>query len=168
MTIEKRVERLEATNRHLRWMLTALGAAAVTGLILGAGESGRRSADEVADVIRARAFEVIGSDGQRLVNIGPSRNGNAGHIDVFNDRGRDVVGLNVDSVTGNGQIRTCNRAGHTLIMLSSGTQLEMGVVTTYDGSGDPGNKVVSISGDYGGDGRVSAFSKDGSPKAQWP
>jgi len=98
MTIEQRLEVLERDVRDgarqvRRWRTWALGSAAalVAVCAMGAGESSRH----IADVIRARSFEVVDDTGAVLARLGPSKGD--GSIMLFDHHGRPQFVVNMTS-----------------------------------------------------------------------
>ena len=86
MTIEERLDRLEAQNRHLRLVLALAVVVGTVGLIMG--QAGQ---DTIADVVRARAFHVVSEDGTPLVKVEYTFGvgvGLAGTVTTINGKGQ--------------------------------------------------------------------------------
>ena len=124
-TLEQRIRRLEVQNRFLLagLLLPILGA-----LLLAA--TGK---DEVPDVVKARAFQVVGNDrGAVLVHIGSTTTGE-GMVTTLNRNGQDVVTLGANPH--GGVVTTWNGKGQKLVMLDVTTD-GGGMVRTGNGKGE--------------------------------
>ena len=91
MSIEQRVESLEAQNRRLRGAVMALLALVVPVLLMGAIEP------NLKEVVRAKRFEVIGGENldRVLVSMGPSASGD-GSLIAYNPEGRPLIDVAVE------------------------------------------------------------------------
>ena len=158
MSIEARLER---EVRQLRWLLGAL--ACVT---LGAVLASFTGQETVADVVKARRFVVVGSDGEVLARIDGSLHG--GEIWLFDGIGKPILsvgprrlGLGAPEPLEGGILRTYNAAGHVATVIGARPG-GVGVVRTHDAQGNP---VVGMGmGDSSrGEGTLTTFDREGTP-----
>jgi hypothetical protein len=116
MTMKQRLEKLERQNRRLMVGLVLLvilvGALFVHTLT---------SEDRVHQVVRARAFHVVGEDGQPLVKVEDSHGldmGRFGTVTTLNAKGDDLVQVGT-SAKGEGMVHVldpANERQHGLLL----------------------------------------------------
>ncbi len=130
MTLEERLARLERQNR---WMKCGLALLLVVGV--AAGLLGFSSQDAVPDVVKARAFHVVGKDGKLLVKLEDVGTGAdvAGQVTTLNSKGQELVYLG-STTDGNGVVTTLNGKGQDLVQLTA-TRDGKGMVRTLNGKG---------------------------------
>lgn len=113
---DQRLERLERRVRRQRqWNLTLASV-----LLLGGLMAANRSVD-VPDLVRARAFEVVGKGDTALVRLGSSEDG-AGRVAVSGGDGTVVASLDASKKTTG--LRVLDPAGHALAWVGVHGQLE--------------------------------------------
>ncbi len=120
MNMEERLARLERQNRFLLLVLVA-----VTGAFAVAATE-----DGVPDVVRAKAFHVVGKDGAVLVKLGASTDG-YGMVATLDPKGQKLVILTSTTTDGEGTVITLNGKGQKLVELGV-RKSGQGVVATYD------------------------------------
>lgn len=150
LTTEQRLRRLERQNRLLMAGLVML----VGALLIGA--TGKEA---VPDVVKARAFHVVGKNGTVLVKIKsslPSGRG-PGTVTTRNSRGQELVTLNATSED-EGMIRTLNGKGQELVLISSNTVGREGMVSTWNGKGQ---RLVRLGVGTNGVGMVTTLNGKG-------
>ena len=74
MTVEQRLECLERQNRRIRMGIALFVAVIAAGFMIGQVKQD----DDVAELIRARAFHVVSEDGEPLVKIEDTHGHNRG------------------------------------------------------------------------------------------
>lgn len=85
--LEGNIGRLKASNRLLSWALLGLLAMGAFLFILSAAAQ-----PEVQDVVRAKAFEVVGVDGKNLAKLGQLDNHRSGLV-LYDASGKVRTGL---------------------------------------------------------------------------
>ena len=134
MTTEQRLARLERSNRRLLLGLLFLAVAFVgAGAFLGSGGVFAAASEQgILDLVRARAFHVIGKDGTPLVKLeGSFGNGQGlGTVTTLNRQGGMLVNLGA-TPRGDGAVATYNGKGQQLVVLGLSTG-GSGMVTTLD------------------------------------
>ena len=93
MTIEERLDRLERQNHRLKG---GLGLLLLT--VVAVGVLGFAGQDKVLDVVKAKAFHVVGKDGTVLVKLEDTQGsglGLVGTVTTLNGKGRELVTLGV-------------------------------------------------------------------------
>jgi hypothetical protein len=131
MTIEQRLERLERENRWLK-----AGGTAVVLVLLAVGVMGAAWGKKIPDVVKARAFHVVGNDGTvlaRLEYATGKTDGGSGYVTTYNAKGQALVMLAATTV-GEGAVTTLNGKGQSLVTITASTN-GVGMVTAYDPSG---------------------------------
>ncbi|TFH25593.1 MAG: hypothetical protein E4H03_00235 [Myxococcales bacterium] len=154
MTIERRLEILERRCRRLTAALTGLTLLATSVLMMGAGEA-------VPEVIRAKAFEVIGSSGESRVKLYTLDD--RGLITTLGPGGHALVDIGA-TVTGTGSLRTYDGEGRPLVSIGA-TPKEEGTVNTYNAKGD---NLIKLGVTADGQGAIGAFRRAGGVRAMWP
>lgn len=153
-TIESRIERLERQVSRQRLVITGL---VTVCLVLGAGSTiqyALAAEDEVAEVVKARAFHVVDDEGVLLAEVATL--GGAGIVATY--AGKDLTQTAMGSGDEGGGYITCfNKKGE--IQVNLGGDQDGGQVVTHAASGNPR---VLLSGDEKG-GTVSTFNAEGMP-----
>ena len=110
MTVEERLEKLERQNRRLIGSLISFVAImAVVGCL------GVSNQDSIPDVVKARAFHVVGKDGTNLVKLedsmgdGTSR---AGTVTTYDSNGEQLVQIGM-TTTGIGRVAILKSLSHS-------------------------------------------------------
>jgi hypothetical protein len=88
LSLEQRIDRLERGVRRWKWTAGAVALVAIT--LAGVGAAERQNGNPVADVVRARRFEVVGAKGEIQAYLG-TINGNSdfGMLRLFDDQGKE-------------------------------------------------------------------------------
>ncbi len=181
--IESRLERLETENRKLRYGVGALALVGVSVAMLGVSDP-QLGPGGVADVVRARRFEVINDNGRvaaeldHLMNFGrlairddqgelgvwaATRSGQGGAVFTLN-RGEKLVELS-STIDGEGVVTSYNsRTRGRLVDLIPNTQ-GGGALVTYD---ERGARLVTLSVTNEGEGVVATYNRAGGLQATWP
>lgn len=153
MTLEERLARLERQNRRMKCGLALL-------LVVGvaAGLLGFSSQDAVPDVVKARAFHVVGKDGKLLVKLEDVGTGAdvAGTVTTLNSKGQELVELTA-TLDGNGMVITRNGKGNELVELRTAADGE-GMVRILNGKGQA---IVRLGVIAGGAGSVTTLNGKG-------
>lgn len=151
-TIEKRLQKLEATNRRYKAVLIVI--IALFGTIFMAF----RSPETVPDVIQARRFEVVDYDGRVLVTL--SQDDGKGLIKTYNSAGKKLV--NITYTTKNeGYIALENGYGQENIRFSSSNEGGGGYIGVYNPSG---KRTLTICNDDKG-GNIYVGNSNGDTRA---
>ena len=89
LSLEQRIDRLERGIRRWKRTAGAVALVAITLAAVGAAEH-QNGGNQVADVVRARRFEVIGAKGEIQAYLG-TINGNSdfGMLRLFDDQGKE-------------------------------------------------------------------------------
>ncbi len=111
MTTEERLGRLERQNQRMKKGFIVLTLALASAVIMGQAIS-----PPVPHVIRARKFEVVNGKGKTMVELGSTRL--FGYLFISNRDGKVVATISTNH-SGDGMIRTLDREGRPLIVLSS-------------------------------------------------
>ena len=154
MTIEQRLDRLEQQNRFMKRAGAALLLAVMGVAVMGAGQQAA-----IPDVIKARAFHVIGKDGAVLVKLEDSLGdgiGLGGTVTTANGKGQAIVRLSV-TTEGIGIVTTMNGTGQEIVRLSVTTK-GIGMVTTMNGKGQT---LVELGVSTNGEGTVTTMNRKG-------
>lgn len=130
MTIEERLGRLERQNRWLKGGMVSLLLAVVAVGLLGVA-----SKDQVPDVVKARAFHVVGKDGAVLVKLEDAFGTGIGFgsVTTLNSEGRYLVKLGM-MANGEGDIETVNAKGETIVWIGASASGD-GMITTRNAKG---------------------------------
>lgn len=149
MTVEDRLENLEHENRTLKLVLLALGALLAFGAveatklvesIRGLEEASRVEAAAIPDVVKARAFHVVGENGTALVKL------------------EDTYGVGLGY---GGTLTIMNGKGQRLVMIGQTVDGLAGTITTL--SEKWMHQLVDIGVDGAGSGKVTIFDPSGRP-----
>lgn len=163
MTIEERLERLEGQNTILKACLVALAGVSLACIFLGLfgvfGGSAAPDQEPVPDIMRAKAFHVVGDDGRVLIKLEDTSGlgaSLAGTITTLNGNGQELVRLTA-TTTGEGVVTTTNGEGQELVKLTATTDGK-GVVTTTNGKGQ---ELIRLGATKGGRGSVTTMNSEG-------
>lgn len=169
--LEDRLQKLERTNRRWRWAALGLGTALVAMSAMAA-----HRADDVADLVQARRFEMVNDKGLPLVAIEQvggaplislrSQEGDpavtilatdeGGHLTIANEKLQQVVALGT-TVKGAGTVTTFDGRGNELVEIGA-TVDGVGTLTSFKGKGEP---LVEIGPTEGGMGSVTTLNGQG-------
>ena len=130
MDFEKRLKRVEKEARVLRGLLIALVVLLIGGFWIS-DLSSQAAEDEIADVVRARQFELIGPSGKVVAEL--ENSGSGGLLTFYDSKGE-----------------------HTLVL--GGTGKPGGFLSTFTGKG---NQLVAIGMSEGGHGIVITYNQKG-------
>ncbi len=180
MTIEERLDRLERQNHRLKG---GLGLLLLT--VVAVGVLGFAGQDKVPDVVKAKAFHVVGKDGtvlvkledslgtgaglfgtvmtmnskgQTLVELAVSQTADEGEVRTLNGKGQELVRL-ATTIAGHGAVLTTNSKGQTLVALGVSNDGGHGVVRTLNDKGQTLVRLAAIN--EGGHGAVSTMNSKG-------
>ena len=169
--LEQRLIKLEKSLQMYRMIFCVL---LVTGISLVLLSNTKKV--NVADVIKAKAFEVVDDNGNVLVEINKDQNN--GHIATYTPGGKKLVSLltTTDGISGalltydiNGKVlfkvtRTTEGGGYMALNNGAGKEIaEMGVTTSASGylnlNDRNGEKIVWLTFTEGGGGYFSLLNK---------
>ncbi|HYB99102.1 MAG TPA: hypothetical protein VEC57_08180 [Candidatus Limnocylindrales bacterium] len=162
MEMAERVEKLEAQCRELRRQVrrsrtTALAAAVAVAVLTSAADLVAQQSD-IAAVVRARRFEVVGGPDDRMaVAYMTATPEGHGMLELVTAEGNPTVSLRTNAA-GSGAIRTMNRAGYPLF-IAEPTAAGTGFTSVYDGNG---GQLAMMYGSTAG-GSISIYGKGGYP-----
>jgi len=150
-----RVEALESQIRTLRRVVYSMCGLFVAGILVLVMVISNRG---IPDVIKAKNFEVVTSEGKSLVQMGSSYfdGTETGAIHTFNEDGQNLVILDA-TTDGRGVISTFNEDGQSLVALGVTTNGK-GFVGTFNGKGQ---EIVRLGTSTDGQGIVTTFNEDG-------
>ena len=154
MTIDQRLSKLERSCR--RWRCVSLASILV---VAGVAASGAAKPNQIPDVVRARAFHVVGNLGKVLVKLedtGGFGVGLAGTVTTLNGRGQKLIRLAM-TANGEGMVTTLNSKGHRLVQLAATTH-GTGGITTLNRNG---HKLVELTETTYGTGAVVTLNGKG-------
>jgi hypothetical protein len=175
MNIERRITRLERTNR--RWRFIALGVTLIGAVMMGAAKR-----DEIPELIRARTFQVVDAKGRTAVDIsswklggwfqtnGYTKAGTAydqvliaandsgdGMISIKSAKGKKLVGITATK-GGNGAISTYSATGKELVGITAMTN-NSGGIRTFNAKGNVLVSIGEVKGELGG--HIGVYNKTG-------
>lgn len=113
----------------------------------------------IPEVVKARAFHVVGENGEVLVKldaIGDDQTGVVGTVTTFVDTGQEVIRLTA-TADNEGMVVTFDGKGQELVRLSV-TEGTFGSVTTFDATGQ---RLARFGATVDGDGAVTTFNSKG-------
>ncbi|MCH8151436.1 MAG: hypothetical protein IH830_03570 [Planctomycetes bacterium] len=138
--LEEGLEKLQRANRRNRLFIALFVLIALAIAVIRAPAA---SSDEVPEVIRAHAFEVVDDEGRVLIAL--HRPAGSANIEVFNRDGVPVV-----TIMGRprfGAIATYNGGGGPLVRIGN-TPVGTGAVIVYDAA--KRKQLVTLAGDNNG------------------
>lgn len=112
MSVDERLDRLERKNHRLQVMLALIFAVGAGGLLVG-----QATRQAIPDLVKARAFHVVGEDGKVLValeQVHGSEGVVGGGVTTLNSRGEQAVRLGV-TMEGQGIIAAMDGKGRALV-----------------------------------------------------
>jgi len=131
MNFEKRLEFVERQNRQMKFCIIILLSFGTLSFILGLTTN-----QDIPDVIRARAFQVVSKDGKVLVAIEDTlglNTGKVGSIVIQNQKGKSIVEIWQTS-NGQGAVSTLNENGQYLVKVEA-TKDGSGAINIFDSNG---------------------------------
>lgn len=111
MTTEERLRRLERQNQRMKKGFIVLTLALASAVTMG-----QVIRPSVPNIIQARKFEVVNNRGKTMLELGSTRL--FGYMFVSNREGKVVATISTNH-SGDGMIRTLDKDGRPLIVLSS-------------------------------------------------
>ncbi len=151
MTDTERIDRLERSNRRMKW-----GLMMATAIVVAAcGLAGQSKGPSVAGVVLTKELRVVDDRQQTLVRIGSSENGR-GMLSTYNGKGQELVKLTA-TTNGEGVLSTYNGKGQRLVKLTATTGGK-GTLSTYNGKGQ---KLVKLGATTAGGGVLSTYNGEG-------